>query len=467
MKMQLPLIKQISLAVVLAGSSSFLFAQDTTTHVTLVQTVKPLDGGSGFRRWSLGINGGVLAPVVGTGGYNDFTKWQPTLGYGAYVKYQVTHMLGLQLDYVGGSLKGNNDNKEGDGTSATSPYSAFKTDMTGAGSISIVYSFSNINWMHRRNIIIPYFSIGAGAAKFKNPVLTLDDGTTKPYTTPKGINQFFVPVGAGLKINVATGVNIDLGYRMFFVDGDNIDGYKVYLGHMDHFSYGFAGLEFSLGRKSKQQLIVDNPVYDLHEAVTRENEALRARLEAENEAARKEDQAKLAEVAALRDQIGKLTADADGDGVSDYFDKCPGTPAGTKVDGSGCALPQPPQVEEKVIITEDDRRLVRDAIQNLEFDLGKASLAPSSYSSLDKVAGILVSKHFSLKLAGHTDNVGSQDNNMRLSKDRAESVKAYLVSKGANPSRIEATGYGMTQPIASNKTAEGRQKNRRVEFTLY
>ena len=56
---------------------------------------------------------------------------------------------------------------------------------------------------------------------------------------------------------------------------------------------------------------------------------------------------------------------------------------------------------------------------------------------------------------------------MKLSKDRAESVKDYLVSKGANPSRIEATGYGETQPIASNKTAAGRQKNRRVEFTLY
>ncbi|MEO6820741.1 MAG: OmpA family protein, partial [Ginsengibacter sp.] len=54
-----------------------------------------------------------------------------------------------------------------------------------------------------------------------------------------------------------------------------------------------------------------------------------------------------------------------------------------------------------------------------------------------------------------------------LSKDRAESVKAYLVAQGANPSRIEATGYGPDQPISTNKTAEGRQDNRRVEFTIY
>jgi OOP family OmpA-OmpF porin len=56
---------------------------------------------------------------------------------------------------------------------------------------------------------------------------------------------------------------------------------------------------------------------------------------------------------------------------------------------------------------------------------------------------------------------------MKLSKDRAESIRSYLVNKGANASRIEATGYGKTQPIASNKTAKGRQLNRRVEFTLY
>jgi len=140
------------------------------------------------------------------------------------------------------------------------------------------------------------------------------------------------------------------------------------------------------------------------------------------------------------------------------------------VDGGGCDLPKDttPRVTKVVQqITEDDRRLVREAIQNLEFQTGKASIKPSSYPSLDRVAALLQAKGFSLKLAGHTDNVGTDSKNMILSKDRAESVKQYLVSKGANPSRIEATGYGETQPIASNKTAAGRQKNRRVEFTLY
>ncbi|MGN6511639.1 MAG: OmpA family protein, partial [Chitinophaga sp.] len=160
--------------------------------------------------------------------------------------------------------------------------------------------------------------------------------------------------------------------------------------------------------------------------------------------------------------------DSDGDGVSDLFDKCPNTPASDKVDGSGCPLPKPDTVKPvKVIITDDDRRLVREAISNLEFATGKSSILPRSYASLDRVAELMVRKNLSLKLAGHTDNVGTEANNMRLSKDRAESVKAYLVGKGVNPSRIEATGYGELQPIASNKTAAGRQKNRRVEFTIF
>ncbi|HEY0177612.1 MAG TPA: OmpA family protein, partial [Pedobacter sp.] len=148
--------------------------------------------------------------------------------------------------------------------------------------------------------------------------------------------------------------------------------------------------------------------------------------------------------------------------------KCPGTPANTVVDGAGCPLKvQRPQVTEKVIITESDRKVVSEAIRNLEFDLGKSTIKATSNSTLDRVAALLVEKNFSLKLAGHTDNTGSMALNLRLSKDRAEAVKAYLVSQGANPSRIEATGYGPNQPIATNKTAEGRQKNRRVEFTLY
>jgi len=71
----------------------------------------------------------------------------------------------------------------------------------------------------------------------------------------------------------------------------------------------------------------------------------------------------------------------------------------------------------------------------------------------------------SFDIVGHTDNVGSPATNKKLSADRAESVKRYLVEKGIDESRISTRGAGDTQPVASNKTAEGRAKNRRIEFT--
>ena len=209
-----------------------------------------------------------------------------------------------------------------------------------------------------------------------------------------------------------------------------------------------------------------NPAAQLQRDLQDENMALRNSVSTELAKNAKANEEMQAKVSALQQELDKFKQDSDNDGVSDYFDKCPNTPAGDKVDGRGCTLPKP-EVPQPVIITEEDRRIVKEAIKNLEFDLGKATIRSSSFESLDKVADILIKKNFSLKLAGHTDNIGSDENNLRLSKDRAESVKAYLVSKGANPSRIEATGYGESQPIASNKTAEGRQKNRRVEFTLY
>ncbi|MCY7361604.1 MAG: OmpA family protein, partial [Ignavibacteria bacterium] len=176
------------------------------------------------------------------------------------------------------------------------------------------------------------------------------------------------------------------------------------------------------------------------------------------------------ELNALKDQLNKLMTDSDGDGVSDYYDKCPNTPVGTAVDGSGCPLPKmqtPTPVTNTYIITEEDKKIVTEAIRNLEFDFNKSSIRSTSYATLNRVADLLNSKNLSLKLAGHTDSKGSDAYNMKLSKDRAESVKAYLVGRSVNPSRVEATGFGESQPIDTNVSEKGRQNNRRVEFTLF
>lgn len=413
------------------------------------------NGTKDFKTWSIGVNGGLLGPVAPTGGGNDFTKWKASAGYGAYVKWQILHALGIRADYIGGKLQADNSKELGDESAPNRPYESFETKLKWSASLSAVVNVATINWLYKQNFVQIYVSAGAGLAGY-NPELTTVNNEKIDYKADGTIKELIIPVGAGLKFKLSELVNLDLGYTMHFLDGDNLDGY-YYGGSHDKYSYGYAGLEFSLGPSNKPQLAWNNPAKMMYDDLAAQKAALQQELESTKSAN-----------ARLSADIDKLLKDADGDGVSDFFDKCPGTAQGTKVDGGGCDLPKdttPKTVVQQ--ITDEDRRLVRDAIQNLEFATGKASIKPSSFASLDRVAELLKNKNFSLKLAGHTDNVGRDDNNMRLSKDRAESVKQYLVSKGANPSRIEATGYGETQPIASNKTAAGRQKNRRVEFTLY
>jgi outer membrane protein OmpA-like peptidoglycan-associated protein len=146
--------------------------------------------------------------------------------------------------------------------------------------------------------------------------------------------------------------------------------------------------------------------------------------------------------------------DTDGDGVLDKDDDCP-TVKGV-VENKGC-----PKIEQEA------QEILNTAFENLEFNTGNAIIKQVSYASLDELAGLLIKKKdWKLQISGHTDNVGEAQKNLILSKQRAEAVKAYLVSKGVDAKRLNTLFFGETQPIATNDTAEGRQKNRRVEMTV-
>lgn len=447
-------LKHSTLAASLLISGS-LFAQDTTLVTS--PDLKPFAPASSFRTWSFGINGGMLSPTLPFG-KNDFTTWKPQLGYGAYIQKQIIPALGIKAAFLAGKLEGDNSEPWGSGIVSTSPYDAFETTLKYSGSLSAQLSLGNIYYMNRKNAMIPYVSAGAGFMGY-NINLTDKSGQVSEFKGDGNVNEIFFPVGVGAKFTLSQGINLDLGYTMNFVDGDNLDGYHN-TPQDDKFSFAHVGLEFALGPKSKPQLATYNPVAAMESDYISRNAMLKSQMEAE----RASNAQRLAQMEA---EWKKFLNDADKDGVSDHFDKCPDTPTGTQVDGAGCPLTITTVNPVKVIITEEDKRVVAEAIRNLEFDFAKSTIRSTSFPGLNKVAELLKSKDFSLKLAGHTDNVGSNAANLKLSKDRAESVKSYLVSQGANPSRIEATGYGESQPIASNKTNTGRQKNRRVEFTLY
>ena len=441
-----------------------LFAQTPdSTHIANTDYVKPFSSGSSFSHWSIGVNGGILTPytIFGTNNKQDFTTSRTDIGYGGFIKYQLLPSFGIQADFLAGKLKADHAQPDNFGDV---PYNQGTTKLQYAGSLSGNFTFANINWRHEKPFIQPYLTLGAGYMGYK-AANRATDGTISQYNDGKQITNFFVPVGLGLKFDLAPGVNLDLGYQVSFVMADNFDGYN-YGSTNDRFSYAHIGLEFSLGSHSKPQLATHNPVASMRTEYLTQEQMLKNSLMAQQsqiDAEKAQNDQLRNDLNTTNANLAKLTTDSDGDGVPDINDKCPNTPAGTQVDGSGCPL----TVTKNVYVTEEDKKVVKDAITNLEFDLGKSTIRAHSLPSLDRVAELLVSKNFSLKLAGHTDNTGSSDLNMRLSKERAEAIKAYLVNKGANASRIEATGYGQTQPIASNKTAKGRQANRRVEFTLY
>ncbi len=106
-------------------------------------------------------------------------------------------------------------------------------------------------------------------------------------------------------------------------------------------------------------------------------------------------------------------------------------------------------------------------LKNVFFDTGKATLKKESYIALNDLVEILKIKNtMEIEIAGHTDNVGSIESNIKLSKERANSVRNYLIKKGISAKRVIAKGYGETQAVADNLTPQGRKKNRRTEVRI-
>jgi outer membrane protein OmpA-like peptidoglycan-associated protein len=146
--------------------------------------------------------------------------------------------------------------------------------------------------------------------------------------------------------------------------------------------------------------------------------------------------------------------DADADGVPDGIDRCPNTAVGTEVEEFGCPA----------LFREGARAVVA---QGVIFEAASAQLTAGALVALDRVAESLrANREVRIEIAGHTDATGSLSTNMRLSQQRADAVRDYLVLRGIGADRLVARGLGPTSPIASNATPRGRALNRRVEFRI-
>ncbi|MDN3582991.1 OmpA family protein [Mucilaginibacter flavus] len=415
---------------------------DTTKTMSAMSTgsttAKTFGGIGQYNTFSIGINAGITDGLVPFS-INTTNKFKVDLGYGASLRQQLSHTFSLQLDYNGGKVHG----IDKDGTSKYG-ITEYKTDFN-AASLSAVFNIASVSFLHRKNSVNFYGSAGAGMDWYKTKSVTQDaasgGGTFGPAETTRKV---FAPVGAGVKFRLTDAVALNLGYTVNFVQGYAFSGVSTYP-TFSHYSYTYGGLEFTLGSKSKQNIEWVNPVammYDeLYDAALRQEvEVLKTR------------------VGAVEGAVSDLKKDSDGDGVADQFDKCPGTAAGTVVDGSGCAIvfPKPD--------TAMAMKAPATAYSNIQFEFDSSVLRTSSYPVLDATSADLRSSGKKVEVDGFASAEGTAAHNLQLSKDRANSVKTYLVNSGVDAKKVKIKGFGENNPIADNSTEDGRVQNRRVQF---
>ena len=422
---------------------------DTSKMAPAGGPAKVFGGAGQYSAFSIGINAGIVSGQVPF--FNNTTStFQGELGYGADLRYQLSHVFSIQLEYYGGHAAGNDNGiTKYQSTGIAYTGTSFKTAFNSV-SLGGVFDIGSISFLHRQNGILLYGTAGAGLDFYK-PTFVSTAGTAESYSN--SVKELDAPVGVGLKFKLSDALALNIGYTTTFVDGYNFSGFHSF-NTFDHYAYTYAGLEYTFGTKSKPNIEWVNPVAQMYDelydaALRQEVEALKGR------------------VTNVENAVSDLKKDSDGDGVSDQFDKCPNTPAGTVVDGSGCPLVIPPPIDTSLFVrkgTPIAGNAATAPYSNIQFEFDSSVLKTNSYPALDATAADLKSSGSVCELDGFASSEGTAAHNMRLSKDRANSVKTYLVNSGVAARKLKVKAFGETHPVADNSTEAGRILNRRVEF---
>jgi OmpA-OmpF porin, OOP family len=328
---------------------------------------------------------------------------------------------------------------------------------------------ANFKLLTDNYIVSPFLTLGVGASKWK------------------GYYSAFAPLGVGIQVKVADGTFMLLNSQYRVALSEN----SAY--HFYH-SVGFAS---AVGSR-KEAVVVVPPALPVAVVTDRDGDGV---LDADDKCPDVAGLASLGgcpdkdsdgiadgddkcpDVAGLAKYGGCPIPDTDGDGINDEEDKCPTVKGLARY--QGCPIPD---TDGDGVNDEEDKckdragtaanqgcpeisKAVIDKInyvaKNVFFATGSAKLLPKSFKALDEAAKLLKEdESLFVDVDGHTDATGKPEKNQTLSEDRAASVKAYLVSKGIADSRLTATGYGATKPVADNKTAAGKAKNRRTELAV-
>lgn len=372
--------------------------------------------------------------------------------YGLKVGYDFTKFFGLEISGEGLQTKIRTDYRAEGVSNRINSYNA-RLD-------SLIYLMPD-------SAFVPYVSVGVGGR-------TLEDQAGDTYR-----RHFLADVGLGAKMFITDRVALRGDIRSFFFDNDyQALGDNDKLHNFQNFE-GMMGIMVVMGGKKPLVDSDNDGVYDNKDQCPDTPAGVQVDANGCPVDSDKDGVADYLDKcpdtpAGVKVDSTGCPLDSDNDGVADYLDQCPNTPAGVKVDKVGCPIPvvtapkpapvpvPAPSVMEQAIVEKGRATL------DIKFNTGKADILPKYREELVKFADIM-KKHPDLKVVieGHTDIVGGFKYNQKLSQRRADSVKAYLVSKcGIDATRLSSKGYGDTKPIADNKTAAGKLKNRRVEAAV-
>ena len=309
-------------------------AQSTdTSKMAASGPAKVFGGASQYSKFSLGVNVGVTSGQVAF--FNNSTNnFVANLGFGADLRYQLTHAFSIQFEYYGGKVGGNDNGGtklgfEGmplAGNVFSTKYNSF--------SLGGMFDIGSVSFLHRQNGLLLYGTAGAGLDMYTTHLDQYLKELQEVY--PNSVKALDAPLGAGLKFKLSDALALNLGYTTTFVQAYNFSGFHTYP-QFDEYGYTYAGLEYTFGTKNKPNIEWVNPVAMMYDELY--DAALRAEVAALK-----------VRVAAVETAVNDLKKDSDGDGVSDQFDKCPNTPAGTVVDGSGCPLVIPPPIDTSLFV---------------------------------------------------------------------------------------------------------------------
>ena len=385
----------------------------------------------------------TLSPQIGGYVFDSDRQIKSDPVYGIALGYNITDRIGIEgvFNYIDGEKKN-----------------------TGTDVEVLMYRLDGLYHFVLENGVYPYIAAGAGA-------ITIDEKGIRDNT------DFLFNYGAGIKFLITERMYFRGDVRNVLTFEDNTNSDLIYT----------VGFDILLGKKAEPAPVPKDSdgdgVYDDADQCpgTPQGVAVDSKgcpLDSDGDGVYDyKDKCPGTPSGVVVDTDG-CPRDSDGDGVYDYLDKCPGTPKGAPVDSVGCPLDSDkdgvfdyldkcPDTPEGIAVdsTGCPLPIKKEVRMNLavEFAFDSAEVKSIYADHITKVANFLKAYPDAwAEIDGHTDSIGSEEYNLRLSQKRAINVMKELIKHGIDPAYLTAKGFGESMPIADNSTEEGRQKNRRV-----